>query len=313
MKNRIFISHCHADTEIARVLAENIYTLSMNTIDSWFSSDPRPNGGIEAGDIIFNRIIECINKSIATIVILTPRSIDRPWIYFESGMAQNKKKNEVIPVCIGIDRDSITPPLIHYSCYQLSDVDSLSEFVVKLFGKVNLIFDKNVHRQALQDFISSLQDATKKTNDKYKTAQKNLNITQTINNLKDHIDKRIMELIEPNEKSKRTITSYTVPIKIDIGPNKGTTEYIKITEYDTVQKILDKIYFLLNGTVAPYTYMSSWVLQEISSGAYMVMYEVTNLVPAKYIFGPDLKWKVVSWDDDYKAANSNFYAGIFNW
>lgn len=113
----VFISHCHADMDIARVIASNISKLSMDKLEFWYSSDPRPTGGMEAGDIIFNKIIECINNSIATIVLLTPRSINRPWIYFESGMAQNKQNKEVIPVCVGINRDSIRSPLINYPCY----------------------------------------------------------------------------------------------------------------------------------------------------------------------------------------------------
>ena len=57
--------------------------------------------------------------------------------------------------------------------------------------------------------------------------------------------------------------------------------------------------------------MQSWVLREVDTGLYMIMYEVTSLVPAKYIFKPGSKWQVVEWNK-YKIGYSKHFSGYGN-
>lgn len=172
-----------------------------------------------------------------------------------------------------------------------------------------MTFHQDVCKQGLQDFISELQIVSRGISECQRESR-TPNVEQMIDGLKNYIDKKFGD-IDINLHTK--FVSYTVPIKINIGNNKGLVEYVEIQELDTVQSILNKIYFLLDYHVKPYTYMSSWVLKEIESDAYMIMYEVTSLVPAKYIFRPDIKWEVVKWDDSYNAANSKYHGGAFNW
>lgn len=108
MEHQIFISHHSKDKAIADVIAKNIERLTDGNIQFWYSSDSNPNGGMEAGDIIFDKIIKRLSESTATIVLLTPRSVDRPWLLFESGMAQGLENQSVIPVCVGINKETIS-------------------------------------------------------------------------------------------------------------------------------------------------------------------------------------------------------------
>lgn len=96
--------------------------------------------------------------------------------------------------------------------------------------------------------------------------------------------------------SKERIVSYEVSIDIEIG-DINVTKYIIIHEDDSVQSILDHIYFLIDKEVSPGEYMKSWVLKEKTKGVYLIMYEITNLIPASLIFQPNSSWKVIKWDN----------------
>lgn len=84
---------------------------------------------------------------------------------------------------------------------------------------------------------------------------------------------------------------------------------IEIDNDDTVQDVLNKVYFSIESFVEPYKYMQTWVLRETYTGLYMIMYEVTSLVPAKYIFTKNRRWQIVKWSR-YKISQSRYEGGI---
>lgn len=306
---QIFISHHSKDKAIADVIAQNIEKLTNGNIQFWYSSDSNPEGGMGAGNIIFNEIVKRLNESSATIVLLTPRSVDRPWLLFESGMAQGRENQSVIPVCVGVNKDTIAQPLNNYYCYQLSDFNSLFEFVTKLLGRLKV--DKEIEKESLQNFISALQNATRSFSE-IKSKCKETWESKLLNEIKVHIDRKFLTLSEiiGSQESGGQI-SYTVPVYIGIGKNKGTIGYIEVKGADSVQKVLNKIFYLLDGEVKAHTYMSSWILRERHCGAYMIIHEITNLIPANCVFKPNLEWEVVKWDENYDPSKSKFKIGLY--
>lgn len=112
-----------------------------------------------------------------------------------------------------------------------------------------------------------------------------------------------LTLIEQTNKlyfkdlTKDRIFSYEIPIDIEIG-KLNATKYITINEGDSVQRILDKIYFLIDNEVSPREYMKTWVLKEKTKDIYLIIYEITDSIPANLVFLPNLTWKVVKWEDD---------------
>ncbi len=93
--------------------------------------------------------------------------------------------------------------------------------------------------------------------------------------------------------------------------NCAQDKIIEIKSFYSVQDVLNKVYFAIESYVAAYKYMQSWVLREVDTGLYMIMYEVTSLVPAKYIFKPGSKWQVVEWNK-YKIGYSKHFSGYGN-
>ena len=104
MPHKFFISHYSGDKDIAEVFSNALKDITLGQINPWFSSDSSGNDGLKPGDIWFNQILAKITDSKAVVALLTPNSINRPWIYFESGIAQALEGCDVIPVCIGTKR-----------------------------------------------------------------------------------------------------------------------------------------------------------------------------------------------------------------
>lgn len=170
---------------------------------------------------------------------------------------------------------------------------------------------EDIKEESLQSFISSLQSATRSLSENILENTEN-NVNKLLNDIKVHIDRKILALTEslsnPNDDIKM---SYTIPIYIGIGKNKDTVGYIEIRGEDSVQKVLNKIYYLFDGDVKAYTYMSSWILKERHCGAYMIMHEITNLIPASAVFRPDLEWEAVEWESNYDPGKSKFKIGLY--
>ena len=83
----IFVSHAATDRPIADILKAEIDRVFANGVDVFASSVP---GTIKPGDDWLEKINENLSKSKAVIVLITPVSINRPWIWFEVGASWSK-------------------------------------------------------------------------------------------------------------------------------------------------------------------------------------------------------------------------------
>lgn len=94
----VFVSHATYDKWIAQVICEKIESLGIKT---W-----RDDRDIDGGD----KIPEAIRKAIASCsevaVLLTPKSIDRPWVLLEIGMAIGQDKR-IVPLFYHIEPDGV--------------------------------------------------------------------------------------------------------------------------------------------------------------------------------------------------------------
>jgi TIR domain-containing protein len=134
--HQLFLSHDTRDRERAAILARMISRVSLGQIAVWHSSDQSASGGLVPGHVWLDEIRNRLEASKAVVVLLTPTSLSRPWILFESGFGAAQKHCDVIPVCVGVDRLGDVPfPLAMYQSYQLSDYESLKRFTEKLTRK----------------------------------------------------------------------------------------------------------------------------------------------------------------------------------
>jgi len=81
-KPTIFISHTATDEPIASILKAEIDRVFAHGVSVFASSVP---GVMRPGSDWLNSIKENLDKTKAIVVLITPVSIDRPWIWFEVG------------------------------------------------------------------------------------------------------------------------------------------------------------------------------------------------------------------------------------
>lgn len=321
MAHKFFISHYSGDKYIAEIFSAALRRITLEQISPWFSSDSSVTEGLRPGDIWFTQILSKIIDSKAVVILLTPNSINRPWLYFESGIAQALEGCDVIPICIGIKRDNLLPPLGLYQSYQLSDYRSSVEFFSKLLSLFGIKFDEEMSKIVLERMITEISKITFDNNIEDEVAKKN--VEAVVENLKSFIDRRFIELLERpqyriagdnlvinvpnidaiNEENTNSKAFYSIEFKLDL-TNAERNYFLEVRENDSIQVVLNNIYFLINEFVKPYTYLESWIIKYYATDIYVVVREVADKIPAKFIFEPETKWDIILLTSPYTGTES---------
>ena len=320
MQHKFFISHFSGDKAIAELFSGALRRITLDQISPWFSSDSTGGSGLKPGDIWFNQILSKITQSKAVVSLLTPNSVNRPWVYFESGIGQALEKCEVIPVCIGINRDTILPPLGLYQCYQLNDYRSVVEFFSKLLALFEIKFDEEMSKVVIEKLVTEITKIKFKIQEK--TSENTETVEKLIENFKNHIDKRFLEVLEKPtyaiagenlkihvEENKRYTTSeevtYAVQFDIDFPKFKNKNLFIDIRQGDTFQTLTNTLFFMISDHVGPFMYMEEWIIVEQITNRHVIIREVADRIPASSIFEPNTKWKIMKLTKPYNATDSS--------
>jgi hypothetical protein len=309
---KLFLSHDHRDDELARIIASTLSRITLGQVEVWFSSDNSPSGGIRPGSVWLDEVKAQLERSKAILILLTPNSLDKPWVLFESGFGAAIPNCEVIPLCVGINAINDVPvPLAMYQCYQLVGYASLRNFVSKLLSRYEINFDEEMAKPVLEKAISEFAKNT--ANDEASSKQRNeISLIELSDDIKQHLDRRFMELVERqqlssmksgNEPSESALASYSVPVHIDFTGHKST-QYLEIDNKTTLFEVLNNIYFMIADSVEPFSYLRSWILEEAKSKVKLVVFEVSQLIPAKFIFTPGSEWKALGLSKPYSIADS---------
>src|SRR5579871_4878404 len=112
---KILISHAHDERALAAAWKELIETVSLGTIEVWFSSDTHATGGVSIGRDWRADLYNKLDESNFILAILTPMSFSRPWIMWECGVASGiNKARGIIPIVYAIGRGDLANPLAVY-------------------------------------------------------------------------------------------------------------------------------------------------------------------------------------------------------
>ena len=139
---RIFISHSHPDSGIADALRELYGSIFGDKVDVRYSSDQTPGRGIPPGTPWLDWIIDEVKAADRTLVVLTPRSLDRPWLLWESGAVMGVALGKggagaVVPLLFKTSAEHVPSPLSHR---QVLYGDS-AKGVARELGEVNDLLD----------------------------------------------------------------------------------------------------------------------------------------------------------------------------
>ena len=113
---KVFVSHSHADAELAARISE---ALQEKGLDVWDS-----DLNLLLGDNWAAEVARALEESDAMVVLLTPDAINSPWVRREMEYALGAKRysNRLIPVAIG-NRDCIPTNDIPWIVRQLPWVE----------------------------------------------------------------------------------------------------------------------------------------------------------------------------------------------
>lgn len=132
----VFISHDTRDAELAEAFSNLLKSVSAGVLKSFRTSDRRGNQGIEYGIEWYPEIIKNIQSASDVVCLLTERSVNRPWILFEAGMAKGKLDTPILGVALGIElKTASTGPFAQFqNC--ADDDDSLTKLVFQLVNRI---------------------------------------------------------------------------------------------------------------------------------------------------------------------------------
>lgn len=126
---RIFISHTYEDQYLASEFMDFVW-LCLDGDDEIFCS----SWSIRTGELWVSRILAELREAKVVIVLLSPRSVGRPWVAFETGVAWAGAK-VIIPVCVGgLAPGDLPSPFADFQAVHLTASRSKTEMANILFA-----------------------------------------------------------------------------------------------------------------------------------------------------------------------------------
>lgn len=124
----VFISHDTRDADLAEAFSKLLKSVSAGMIKTFRSSDKKGSDGIDFGDEWYKRLMAKLQSTSDVVCLFTERSLERPWILFEAGVAKGKLNTPVVGVALGV-------PLTRVSAgpfYQFQNMDDSAADLTKL-------------------------------------------------------------------------------------------------------------------------------------------------------------------------------------
>jgi hypothetical protein len=128
----VFISHDSRDAELAEAFSKLLKSVSAGMIKTFRSSDKKGTDGIDFGDEWYKRLMAKLQSTSDVVCLFTERSLDRPWILFEAGVAKGKLSTPVVGVALGVSLSRISAGPF----YQFQNMDDSEGDLTKLVNQL---------------------------------------------------------------------------------------------------------------------------------------------------------------------------------
>lgn len=131
----IFISHDSRDGDLAEAFANLLQDASGGILKSFRSSDKKGTAGIEFGAEWYRTIMDRLDNATDVVALLTARSLNRPWILYETGVAKGKLDTTVLGLALGVPLNKVsTGPFAQFQNSD-DDQDSITKLVLQLIRR----------------------------------------------------------------------------------------------------------------------------------------------------------------------------------
>lgn len=153
----VFISHDSRDADLAEAFSKLLKSVSAGMLKSFRSSDRKGGEGIEFGDEWYKTLMSKLEAASDVVCLLTERSLDRPWILYEAGVAKGKMGTPVHGLALGAPLSSVsTGPFYQFQNSDDTD-EALAKLVRQLCGRVpGLEPDADVVKTQVQAFKTTV-------------------------------------------------------------------------------------------------------------------------------------------------------------
>lgn len=162
-KALVFVSHDTRDAEIAEAFSRLLSSVSAGVLKSFRSSDKKGNQGIEYGVDWYPEIMGKLKVASDVVCLLTPFSINRPWILYEAGVAKGHLDTPVHGLAVGIPlgKASTGPFAQFQNCDDT--VESITSLVIQLVSRIpNAEPDRDVVVAQVSSFRQKCEESLRK-------------------------------------------------------------------------------------------------------------------------------------------------------
>ena len=128
----VFISHDTRDADLADAFSKLLKSVSAGMIKTFHSSDKKGADAIDFGDEWYKRLMEKLQLTSDVVCLFTERSLERPWILFEAGVAKGKLNTPVVGVALGVPLNRVSAGPF----YQFRNMDDSEADLTKLVGQL---------------------------------------------------------------------------------------------------------------------------------------------------------------------------------
>jgi hypothetical protein len=162
----VFISHDGRDADLAEAFSKLLKSVSAGTLKSFRSSDRAGSEGIQYGDEWYSRLMEKLSAASDVVCLFTKRSLNRPWILFEAGVAKGKLDTPVQGIALGVSLSQVsTGPFYQFHNCQ-DDTDGLTGLVMQLLKRIpNTDPDREAVALQVEAFKKNVDEILKRLGD----------------------------------------------------------------------------------------------------------------------------------------------------
>lgn len=155
----IFISHDSRDAELAAAFSKLLKSISAGMLKSFRSSDKKGTEGIEYGDEWYKRLMSNLESASDVVCLFTERSLERPWILYEAGVAKGKLNRPVLGIALGVSLSRVgSGPFYQFQNCDDSE-ESLTGLVMQLTRRISSLEpDDDVVKSQVQTFKSTAEE-----------------------------------------------------------------------------------------------------------------------------------------------------------
>ncbi len=126
VKRGCFLSHSIEHGKHADFLKEEILGVCEDTVEVFTFSDP---SSLRPGDPWYDKVIKNLRKAKVVLLLLSPSTVNRPWLLFESGGAVALGARTITLRICGLPPELVPGPLTHFESCDLSEREAVIQML----------------------------------------------------------------------------------------------------------------------------------------------------------------------------------------